>query len=168
MITKSTPLKEVIKLGKVCHQKNNCCKYGSGCLVKGDVERIAKFLDITVKELKDKYLEDVEKFNTKLFRPRLLRKKDRPYGKCIFLNEQGCKIHEVKPLECRIGNCGTHGEELSKWFMINYLINSDDPESVRQYAIFAKSNKTLKGGELENIVPDKKKLKEILEFRILR
>jgi len=164
-ITKETALKEILELGKTCSQKNNCCKHGSGCLAKDDLKNIAKFLGVSEEKLKKKYLEEIEKFNTKLLRPKIIRK-DKPYGVCIFFDD-GCKIHEVKPLECQVGNCGEHGEALSKWFMLNYCVNANDPESVRQYAIYLKTNKTLKGGELEKLVP-KEKLKKILDFEILK
>lgn len=166
MITKNTKLKEILKLGKECQRKNNCCKHGSGCLVGDDLRKIVKFLGVNEKKLKEKYLEEVEKFNTKLLRPKLIRK-DKPYGVCIFFDGNGCKIHKVKPLECKVGNCGKHGEEISKWFMLNYCVNANDPESIRQYAIYLKTNKTLKGGKLENLVP-KKRLKKILSFEILK
>ena len=184
-IKKNTPLKEVLRLGRECRRRNNCCSYGSGCLAGNDIKNIAKFLrtteirgisvvseitkeflNITEKELKEKYLEEVEKFNTKLLRPKLIRK-DKPYGRCIFFDGSGCKIHKAKPLECKIGNCGEHGEELSKWFMLNYCININDPESIRQYAIYLKTNRTLKGGELKNLVP-KERLRKILSFEVLK
>lgn len=163
-ITKETPLKEILELGKTCSQKNNCCKHGSGCLSRDDLKDIAKFLGVAEEKLKEEYLEETEKFNTKLLRPRIIRK-DKPYGRCIFF-DNGCKIHEVKPLECKVGNCGKHGEELSKWFMLNYCVNANDPESIRQYAIYLKTNKTLKGGELKNMVP-KEMLRKILSFEVL-
>ncbi len=91
----------------------------------------------------------------------------KPYGPCVFFDD-GCKIHTVKPLECRIGNCSEYGEELSIWFMLNYQVNVSDPESVRQYAIYLKTRPTIPGGKLEELVPDKEKLGKILDFRILR
>ncbi len=164
-IKKNTKKGEVLKLGKECNRKNNCCNYGSGCLVEDDLKNIAKFLGITEKELKEKYLEEVEKFNTKLLKPKLIRK-NRQYGRCIFF-DNGCKIHHVKPLECKVSNCGEYGEALSKWFMLNYCVNANDPESIRQYATYLKTNKTLKGGKIEKLVP-KERLKKILSFEILK
>ena len=168
MITKSTPLKEIIELGKECSRKNNCCKYGSGCLAEGDAEKIAKFLKISVNELKEKYLEEVEKFNTKLFRPKILRQSNKPYGTCVFFSGEECKVHEAKPLECKVGSCGRNGEELSKWFVLNYFVNANDPESIRQYALYSKKNKPLPGGSLKELVPDQKRLMKMLKFEILK
>lgn len=53
--------------------------------------------------------------------------------------------------------------------MLNYLVNKDDPESIRQYSTYLKSGgKTIEGGKLEELVPDKEKLKKILSFEQLR
>ena len=118
--------------------------------------------------LKKEFLEEVEKFNTKKLRPRILRK-DKQFGKCIFFDEElGCKIHEAKPLECKVAmGCKDYGEQLSIWFMLNHFVNKDDAESVRQYASYLKtSGKTLEGAKLKDLVPDKEKLRKILKFEI--
>lgn len=171
-ITKNTPLKEVLKLAHSCECQacSNGCKYGSGFLADEDLAVIAKHLGVTEEALKKDFLEEFEKFNTKRLRPKILRK-NRQYGKCIFFDEKArCKIHEVKPLECRISmGCKEYGEQLSIWFMLNNFVNKDDAESVRQYASYLKSGgKTLEGGELEQLVPDKEKLRKILSFKILQ
>jgi Fe-S-cluster containining protein len=114
MIKKSTSLAKALELGKECKKCGHCCKHGTGFLVKGDAEKIAKFLGISEKKLKKKYLEAVNKFNTTLFRPVSI-KKGKPYGVCMFYDE-GCTIHKVKPLQCKIGTCNEHGEELTIWF----------------------------------------------------
>ncbi|MFH1641709.1 MAG: YkgJ family cysteine cluster protein [Nanoarchaeota archaeon] len=167
MIDKDTPLKDIAKLGKPCKKCGHCCQYGSGALIEEDVKNIARYLNITEKELKEKYLETLEKFNTKRFRPKLIRK-DKPFGKCVFY-DNGCKIHEVKPLQCKINNCGKEGEELSIWFTLNYFINKNDPESIRQFNDYLRSGgKTLAKGELKDYIKDEKKLKDILSFKILK
>jgi len=167
-INKTTPLSEVLKLGKNCERKNNCCKHGSGFLIGEDLNNLASHLKITKKELKEKYLEEKELFNKKLFRPRL-KSSNIPYGECIFFSGKGCKVHDAKPLQCRIGNCGEHGELLSIWFMLNYVIDANDPEAIRQYAAYLNSGgKTIEGGKLEELVPDKECLKKILSFEILK
>lgn len=113
-------------------------------------------------------MEEKELFNKKLLRPRL-KTKDKPYGECIFFSNNGCSIQKVKPLQCRVGNCNEYGEQLSIWFMLNYLVDKDDPESIRQYSAYLKSGgKTIPGGKLEDLVPDKNKLKRILEFEDIR
>jgi len=169
-LNKNTPLKEVLELGNPC-KCNACtvgCRHGSGFLVNEDIPRIAKFMRISEEVLKKEFLEEVEKFNTKKYRPKILRK-DKPYGKCIFFDEEiGCKVHEAKPLECKIAmGCKDYGEQLSLWFMLNNFVNKDDAESIRQYASYLKTGgKTLKGSELKDLVPDKEKLKKILNYEI--
>ena len=167
MITAQTPRDKILELGRICEQKNNCCRFGSGFLAPDDFEIIAKKLKIGVDELKEKYLESQTMFNKTLFRPKLI-KKGKPFGCCIFF-ENGCKIHKVKPLQCKTGNCSKNGEELSAWFLVNYIVDKDDPESIRQYASYIKSGgKVIKGGKLEDIVPNAKKLAKILNYEILR
>jgi len=128
-------------------------------------------MNIDEEVLKKEFLEEVEKFNTKKFRPRIKRKEGRPYGKCIFFDEKlGCKIHEAKPLECKIAmGCKDYGEDLILWFMLNHFVNKDDAESIRQFASYLKAGgKTLDGGKLEELVPDKAKLKKILDLEIMK
>ena len=171
-LTKNTPVNEVLKLTHPC-KCEACtvgCRHGSGFLVEEDIEKIAKFLEITEDVLKKEFLEEVEKFNTKKYRPRILRK-EKQYGRCIFFDREiGCKIHEVKPLECKVAmGCKSYGEQLSLWFMLNHFVNEKDPESVRQFATYLKSGgKTLPGGNLEELVPDKEKLRKILQYEMLK
>jgi Fe-S-cluster containining protein len=168
-ISIKTPQEKIIKLAGDCHKCNNCCKYSTGFLVEGDSKKIARFLNISEKELKEKFLEEGEKFNTKLLRPKILRKNGKPYGECIFLDEkESCTIHKVKPLHCKVGNCNEHGEEIHLWFTLTHFVNKNDPESVRQWATYLKTHPTIPGGKLEELVPDKKQLKEILDYTILR
>lgn len=169
-LTKNTPVKEVLKLVNPC-KCEACtvgCRHGSGFLVDEDIPKLAKFMGLSEDVLKKEFLEEVEKFNTKRYRPRILRK-DKPYGKCIFFDEEiGCKVHEAKPLECKISmGCKDYGEQLSLWFMLNHFVNKDDAESIRQFASYLKSGgKTLQGAELKDLVPDEEKLKKILNFEI--
>lgn len=170
VLTKNTLLKDALKLSHPC-KCDACsvgCKHGSGSLTDEDIPKIAKFLGISEEELKKSFLEEIEKFNTKKFRPKILRK-NRPYGKCIFYDEKiGCKVHAVKPLECKISmGCKDYGEQLSLWFMLNHFVNKNDAESIRQYASYLKAGgKTIEGAELEKLVPDKEKLRKILSFEI--
>lgn len=171
MITKNTPLKEVLKLAAPCrcNSCNHGCKYGSGSLAGEDTKNIAAFLMISEEELKKGFLEEAELFNKRVFRPKLLRDKTKPYGRCIFYDDnKGCTIHEVKPLECKTSiQCKDYGEELSVWFMVNSIVNTNDPESIRQYAQYIKSGgKVIPGAELEELVPDKELLKKILSYEI--
>jgi Fe-S-cluster containining protein len=167
IITRTTPLAKILELGKICSRKNNCCRHGSGFLAGDDLKNIARFLKTTEEKVKLKYFDEVEMFNKKLLRPKK-KQAGRPYGECIFF-DNGCIIHTVKPLQCKTGNCSEYGEELSAWFLLNYIVDKDDPESIRQYAVYLESGgKKIKGGELSDLVPDKKTLRKILSYEILR
>ncbi len=165
-ITRKTPLKEILKLGEDCKKCGHCCKFDSGFLIKEDIQKISKFLNISEEQLKKKYLKEVEKFNTKLFKPKLTKK---PFGRCIFLHNNLCKIHPVKPLLCKLGTCSEHGENIAIWFTSNYFVNEYDPESIRQWKTYLDSGgKTIPGGKLNELIKDKKILKKILNYEVLK
>lgn len=173
LIHKNTPLKDVLKLAAPC-QCNACshgCKFGSGSLVGDDAKNIAKFLGIQENDLKKGFLEEIELFNKKLLRPKLIREKGKPYGRCVFFDdEKGCTVHEVKPLECKTSiQCRDYGEDLGVWFMVNHVVDANDAESIRQYAKYIRSGgKLIEGARIEQLVPDRKKLKKILSYEILK
>lgn len=173
LIHKNTPLKEVLKLAAPCkcNSCNHGCKFGSGSLVGDDAKNIARFLGISEENLKKGFLEEVELFDKKLLKPKLIREKNKPFGRCVFFDDnKGCTIHEVKPLECKTSiQCKDYGDELSVWFMVNQVIDAENPESIRQYSNYIKSGgKVIAGAELENLVPDKEKLRKILSYEILK
>ncbi|MFC1768232.1 YkgJ family cysteine cluster protein [Nanoarchaeota archaeon] len=142
MIRKDMSLKEVQKFIHDC----NCtacehgCKYGSGILIGEDKEKLAKFLGIKKEDLEKKYLEKTEQFGRIFLRPKIKRN-GKPYGKCVFFREnKGCKIHDVKPLQCRLAmGCKDYGEDLMLWFMENYLVDKKSALSKEQYKIYLKS-----------------------------
>ena len=163
-------MKEVLKLAPACrcNECSNGCRFGSGMLADGDLKNIASFLKISEEEAKEKYFEETELFSQKKLKPKLLRN-GKPYGKCIFFDEKnGCTVHEVKPLQCKIAmGCKSYGEDLMSWFTVNFVVNKDDPESIRQYAQFIKNGgKVIEGAELEDLVPDKEKLRRILSYEV--
>ncbi len=167
MISKDDPLDKVLELAPACScpECNHGCKMGSGSLIEGDAEKIAKFLGMPLKEFKKKYLVKLRMLNKEILKPKIDRFKGKPYGPCVFFKKNKCSIHPVKPLECKIAmGCRPYGEEMTLWFMLNYVLDVNDDESIREYASYLKSGgKTILGGQLEEIVPDKKRLKKILE-----
>ena len=169
MLHKKTLLKEVIELAhcdKNCSRCDHACMHGSGVLAKGDKKRIAEYLGMNEGELEEKFLEKIEKFNTPGLRPKLLRKDDKPYGQCIFYSPQkGCTIHPVKPLECRTSTCKPIGEQTSIWFNVNFFVNKDDPQSIREFKQYLDAGgKTMEGAELSDFVPDREKLRKIINY----
>ncbi len=172
IISKKTPKHIVLRLGEECGSgcgnRSHCCQYGSGFLAEDDLQKIAKHLKISEQELKEKYLQEKVMFNTVALKPKTLET-GKPFGPCIFLDSQkGCKIHEVKPLQCRLSTCKDYGSDLMHWFYLNYLVNPNDPNSVREYAGFIKFNDPIPGGKLEELVPDKQKLSKIMQYEIFR
>jgi len=70
--------------------------------------------------------------------------------KLTFTPEGGEPIR--MPLHCRIGTCNIYGEELSKWFMVNYLVDWKDFEDVRKYQQWQRHNTKLKGTDINKLV----------------
>ena len=185
-LTIKSKKEDVIKLEPAC-TCDKCevgCHYGSGAFVKGQLEPLAKFLNISLGELKEKYLEEIEKFNTKLYRPKLVKKKgikelfglreNKPHGRCIFFDDdKKCTIHAVKPLECQVASgCSGHGDAAIAWFDFHYYFNKHDPESVRQYVSYLQNGgKVIQGADLDSLFPtkeEKEKLKKILDYKIIK
>ncbi len=173
-IEKSTALKDILKLAPACSCKdcNHGCRFGSGYFIDGQIEKVAEFLRIELDILKKKYLTEETMLNRKMFRPKRKREKARmPFGECIFFDskKESCKIHTVKPLQCKIAmGCGTHGEELMQWFSVNYVLDLNSDDSIREYNIMVNSitgngGKILKGASLKEVISDKKRLKKILD-----
>lgn len=176
-ITKETPLNVISELGKECDQCNNCCKYDTGIVLKEDIPQIAASFKLTIEDFKNKYLVKHDRFNKQCFKFKQIKDSKhtkpfgtKPYGKCIMLDEEkGCTIHSIKPLHCRV--CSTKskfGEKLTQWFALNYLVNTNDPESIRQWAVYLQYNMPIQGGKLEELIPDRVKLKKILGYEILK
>ncbi|MFH1506497.1 MAG: YkgJ family cysteine cluster protein [archaeon] len=168
-LTQQTPRQQVLKLGSDCKRCGHCCSFGSAFVLPEEIESIAKHLKISPEKFKEKYLDKAERFNTKLYRFKTKKKKDKPYGPCIFLKfNKTCKIHDAKPLFCRIGTCKEHGGEAIQWYDLNHNVNTEDPQSIREWAIFVNQKDPIPGGKLEDLIPDKKTLKKILEYDDLR
>ncbi len=172
IISKKTPKQVVLKLGQECgegcNNQSHCCKHGTGFLAEDDAQKISKHLGITEQELKDRFLQEKMMFNTPALKPKT-PKTHKPYGPCIFLDEKnGCTIHEVKPLQCKISSCKDYGYDLLHWFYLNYLVNPNDPKSVREYAEFIKFNEPIPGGRLEELVPDKQRLSKIMSYELFK
>ena len=166
-IKKKTPLREVLRLGRACKRCGHCCINGSGFLARHDLKHISEYLGISQEELIKKCLEQVTLFNTARYRPVLV--KNNKVKACVFYdNAIGCTIHDVKPLQCRVGNCSEHGEDLSVWFKLNFFVNPDDAESIRQWKLYLDSGgKNIPGGGLSELVPDPAKLKKFLNYEEL-
>lgn len=71
----------------------NCCTQpGEVYLTEGDVPRMASYLDLSTDEFRRRFcVEGSDGL-------RLANAPDKP---CLYLREDGCSIHEVKPLQCR-------------------------------------------------------------------
>lgn len=165
----NTKKEELLEVAKDCQQCGSCCSYGGAIVMEHEIPKMAGSLDHSAKSFKEEFLEPVEFFNTNAWKFKSIKKEDKPYGPCTFLKGKRCEIHDVKPLHCRIGICKDLGDKAVAWFMINNFVNLKDPESIRQYNAYVKTGGlVLRGAELETFVPDKTRLKHILEYKILK
>tara|TARA_Y100000310_G_scaffold48321_1_gene44782 strand:- start:2246 stop:2767 length:522 start_codon:yes stop_codon:yes gene_type:complete len=171
-IKKQTSKKRIIEMAPACSCDacNHACQFSSGIMTKNDVDRLAKHLHMTKQDVKDKHLEKVHIYNKIFHRPKLERKDNKPFGKCTFFQDKvGCKIHSAKPLHCKIAmNCKDYGEQLNTWFYLNHIVDGNDPEAIRQWAVYLKTHPTIPGGTLKDLVPNQAHLKKILNYEILK
>jgi len=167
MIHKNSSQIIVEELGNNCETCGHCCTYGSGIILLQEIEKIASYLKITKKEFEESFTENVEFFSKQHKRFKQNRKDKLPHGSCVFLEKNECKINPVKPLYCRIGNCGAYANEAIQWFHLNYSVDKFNPNSIREWKIFTDNKKVIDGGKVEEIVQDKEVLKKILNYEIL-
>lgn len=78
----------------VCRRCNQCClQPGYVYLREGEVESMARHLDMDVYAFTDRYADVLDR------RQLVLKKKDGEA--CIFLTNLGCAVHPVKPRQCQ-------------------------------------------------------------------
>ncbi len=161
-----TPEDIAIEEGKIdCDGCTHCCKFHGGTVLKSEVPHLARHLRMDEGKFSERYLEPFTQLGTTHFRIRSEKKGSIPYGPCVFLGKKGCRIHEAKPLHCRVGTCKEWGEESQMWFLLNHFLDPADGHSMREYAMHLKTGgKTLPGAYLHELVPDAKRLKEITNY----
>jgi Fe-S-cluster containining protein len=165
MIRKETTPRKIISIASECKKCGSCCKHGSGFILPEEIKKIASHLNISEEKLKSKFLEETNLFNKTMFKAKT---KGKFHGPCVFLNKNLCKIHNVKPIHCKVANCNQFGNELNEWFIVNYLLDTDDPVALREWASRLKSKPTIPGANPEELVPNERKLKRILNYKIIR
>ena len=70
-----------------------CTQKGWVYLGVEDVPRLAAFLDMSASEFRRRFVYST-KHTSRLRKPR--------QGECPFLNAEGCSVHPVKPMQCRV------------------------------------------------------------------
>lgn len=94
-----------------CNKCKLACKYKPGWFMPGEAELVATYLNLTLQDLfKKKLIIDWwvgDGDDIFLLSPGIVGNQtgvecsSDPRGKCIFFKNELCKIHPVKPLECR-------------------------------------------------------------------
>jgi Fe-S-cluster containining protein len=72
-----------------------CCKMaGYVRASRSDIRRLAKFLDLTVREFEERHVLEVTRKGEKLIKP--------GYDTCQFLGaDRSCTVYEARPKDCR-------------------------------------------------------------------
>ncbi|MBI5388942.1 YkgJ family cysteine cluster protein [Candidatus Woesearchaeota archaeon] len=170
MITKETPLQNVLEVGAECERCGHCCSIGNAYMLNEDVKRVASFFAVSEETLKQSVLEETNVFNTRVYKIKRVKRQNSVFSPCMFFREDaGCIIHDVKPMHCKV--CSTkskQGKDLSHWFALNFLVKEEDPKSVRQWAHSIKGHGTIPGGEPHELVLDKDRLAKILSYEHLK
>lgn len=77
-----------------CQRCNECCRQpGYVYLAGNEADKIAEHLRLSAFDFINQYCDLVD-------RRRIVLKKASDEA-CVFLNQDGCAIHEVKPAQCR-------------------------------------------------------------------
>ncbi|MFH1510233.1 MAG: YkgJ family cysteine cluster protein [Candidatus Woesearchaeota archaeon] len=148
-----------MKLGSECKRCGHCCTMGTGYVLKEEVGKLAEGLGEG--EFIKKYLDEVLRFNKRLFR---LKAKN---GSCVFFDKI-CTIQANKPLHCRISTCAGSGDEIQQWFFANHVVDPYDPTSLREWNLHVRLRGTIPGANPGELFPDKAKLRKILGYKIIR
>ena len=173
LISKDTPVDEILKIENTNPYSH--CKLSSGYVLDEEIKDIANFLGITEEELKREYLEKAERFGREIFRVKQEKKKlsteegeiELPHGKCVFYDERfGCLLGDKRPLFCKLPNHPLLSKDIIEWFDINFIIDPDDPKTLREWEQYVKMKEdVIPGGEIENIIP-KEQLEKIRKKNI--
>ncbi len=168
MITKGTHKSYVERLSSDCSMCASCCRYDSGIFLDDDIKKISGRLGIPEEDFRKRFLEEKTIYNKTVHKGKLKRD-GKPYGQCVFLDDNLCSIHDFKPEHCRLASgCGEFGQEINIWFMLNFVLDPDDPQAIREWAQYLKTHPTIPGGNLHELVPDRKRLDRILNYDILK
>jgi len=142
-----------------CRQCGSCCRHLPGFFNPGDeeiLEKVAKYLQITIEELKNNYLvwDYRAPFGKKVWfwTPRMVDNQGKPLlplqdcsleeypqkaeelgkrgGHCIFFNSNDgkCLIHPVKPFTCSLYSCGDESNSIGQIYLRYFGGEKSHPE----------------------------------------
>lgn len=100
----------------ICDQCVAACRNKPGWFKPGEVEKVAEFLGMSLQQLFNEKLQVdywVGKGKGDIYNltPGIIEEMERkvvpwfPHGTCVFLKDDRCEIHSVKPFECRETLC---------------------------------------------------------------
>lgn len=129
-----------------CEKCLNACKSKPGWFLPNEVEKVATYLNLSLAELfktklgidwwesYDNPEDEEDDQDIFILTPAITTMNAgseypaNPKGKCIFLKDNLCSIHQVKPFECRLMNCkktiNKHKEVAESWLTHQKFINT--------------------------------------------
>jgi Fe-S-cluster containining protein len=134
-----------------CQYCRDGCTAKPGWFLPGEAEKAAEFMGMTLPEFFREYLAvDWWESEPDIFvlSPALRGEETGtefpgdPQGECVFYENERCRIHEVKPAECRERWCGDrhgpsiHGDVAQEWAAHQDQVKSllgRDPEAAPYY-----------------------------------
>lgn len=180
-VTRLTPKEKILEMVGQSARPGKICNNSPGFIHEGELEDIATEMDISIGRLKETLLRPVQMYGKTLHKPKhevnMRRVGDKligteyemPYGPCVFLdsNSDGhkCRIENAKPLHCKLAKEGA-ADKFHAWYVLNHAIDAENPTAIRQWAVHLRTHPTIPGGELHDLVPDRKKLADILGNRL--
>ena len=85
------------KQGCQCDKCQSLCLNEPGWFAPGEAEMAATYLGLSMEEFEANYLEHHLTEDVAVLAPKCQQRT----GACIFFDNGSCKIHDVKPFECR-------------------------------------------------------------------
>lgn len=113
-----------VKFQCQCDYCRSCCGYKPGWFLPKEAEKVAEYMNLSLKDFFNKYLgvdwyENYGKEGKSVFVLAPATKTMRtgklysakPTGECIFFVNELCKIHSIKPYECAVAGCKTKSKK---------------------------------------------------------
>lgn len=93
-----------------CNQCGECCRQSTCHLEQKDVSRIAQHLGLSRREFARQYLQVFLPEDSAAVKPRMTE------NGCVFLKDNACSIHQVKPKGGREYECWTAQPHASRYW----------------------------------------------------
>ena len=112
-----------------CDMCGKCCSYEIPITIL-DISRVAKGLELSCKEVFDKYIEREVSENSGIFK---IKKKEN--AECVFLKNNKCSIHDFEPNICKFYFCQIPNKKESGMWVQQYSNNENDISGIWEQSV---------------------------------